>query len=521
MVSVASCNHTDEVKTETFTNPVIHADFSDPDVIRAGNDYYMVASSFNCVPGLPVLHSKDLVNWRIIGYALNRLQPFDYFRQVRHGEGVWAPCIRFHSGNYYIYYPDPDRGIFMVKAADPRGPWSEPVMVKRGRGLIDPSPLWDDDGRAYLVWAFTGSRAGVKSLLMVSRMQPDGASTYGDDILVFDGHDANPTVEGPKFYKFNGYYYIFAPAGGVPYGWQLVLRSENIFGPYEYKVILKQGKTAVNGPHQGAWVTTHTGEDWFIHFQDKGAYGRIVHLEPIRWVNSWPVAGSDEDGDGTGEPVTSFAMPGTAKEWSVTEMQTSDEFNDNSTGLQWQWPANPSLSWGFPSEALGCYRLNCIARPDSMTNLWHVPNLFLQKLPAERFTATAAVKINLRYDGEEAGMIVMGRDYQYISLRRSEGKLFLNTVRCIDADKGDAEQVAASEEINSGNIFFRIKVDKGAECTFSYSSDGSAFKEFGGSFTAREGAWIGAKIGFFALRDGFINDAGWIDLDWLRIEKTK
>jgi|GEM_PF-1550872 len=156
-----------------------------------------------------------------------------------------------------------------------------------------------------------------------------------------------------------------------------------------------------------------------------------------------------------------------------------------------------------------------------MTNLWHVPNLFLQKLPAERFTATAAVKINLRYDGEEAGMIVMGRDYQYISLRRSEGKLFLNTVRCIDADKGDAEQVAASEEINSGNIFFRIKVDKGAECTFSYSSDGSAFKEFGGSFTAREGAWIGAKIGFFALRDGFINDAGWIDLDWLRIEKTK
>ena len=334
MVSVASCNHTDEVKTGTFTNPVIHADFSDPDVIRAGNDYYMVASSFNCVPGLPVLHSKDLVNWRIIGYALNRLQPFDYFRQVRHGEGVWAPCIRFHGGSYYIYYPDPDRGIFMVKAADPRGPWSEPVMVKRGRGLIDPSPLWDADGRAYLVWAFAGSRAGVKSLLMVSRMQPDGASTYGDDILVFDGHDANPTVEGPKFYKFNGYYYIFAPAGGVPYGWQLVLRSENIFGPYEYKVILKQGKTAVNGPHQGAWVTTHTGEDWFIHFQDKGAYGRIVHLEPIRWVNSWPVAGSDDDGDGTGEPVTSFTMPGTAKEWPVTEMQTSDEFNDNSTGLQ-------------------------------------------------------------------------------------------------------------------------------------------------------------------------------------------
>lgn len=521
MVFVFSCDHTDKERAGTFTNPVIHADYSDPDVVRTGDDYYMVASSFNCVPGLPVLHSNDLVNWRLIGYALGRLQPREYFSQVRPGEGVWAPCIRFHGGSYYIYYPDPDRGIFMVKASDPRGPWSDPVRVKGGSGLIDPSPLWDDDGMAYLVWAFAGSRAGVKSVLMVSRMHPDGASTFGDDVMVFDGHDANPTVEGPKFYRHNGYYYIFAPAGGVTYGWQLVLRSKNIFGPYENKVVLSQGNTTVNGPHQGAWVTTHSGEDWFIHFQDKGAYGRIVHLQPMKWVNDWPVIGAANDGYSPGEPVASYAMPEAGQKWPDNQLQTSDEFNASSTGLQWQWPANPSVTWGYPSEALGCYRLNCVARTDSIVNMWLTSNLFLQKLPAERFSATAAVRCNLRYDGEEAGMIVMGKDYQYISLKRSEGKLWLNVVRCRNADKGAPEEITASEGINSGDIFFRITVDKGAECIFSYSTDGSRFKSAGEVFTAREGVWTGAKIGFFALRDGFINDAGYIDLDWFRIEKTE
>jgi beta-xylosidase len=520
-VFLVSCHSTGRRTPETYTNPILNADYSDPDVIRVGDDYYMVASSFNCVPALPILHSHDLVNWRLVGYALNRLQPYEHFRQVQHGGGIWAPCIRYHNGVYYIFYPDPDRGIFMVRAKDPEGHWSDPMMVKRGRGFIDPSPLWDDDGKAYLVWAFAGSRAGVKSVLMVSRMYPDGTALYGDDVMVFDGHDANPTVEGPKLYKRNGYYYIFAPAGGVTSGWQLVLRSDNIFGPYESKVVLKQGRTAVNGPHQGAWVTTHTGEDWFIHFRDKGAYGRIVHLQPMKWDNNWPVIGSDDDGDGTGEPVSSFSKPDTGREWPEVTLQTSDEFNENTTGLQWQWQANPSVTWGYPSEAYGYFRLNCIARPDSMTNLWYVPNLFLQKLPAEKFIATASVLCNLKCDGEETGMIVMGRDYQYISVKRSQDRLWLDIVRCKDADKGDSEEILESNEISTGKIFFRIKVNAGAKCTFSYSTDGSEFTQAGEVFTAREGVWIGAKIGFFALRDGFINDSGWIDLDWFRIEKTE
>ena len=511
------CNRNGQESASIYTNPVLHADYSDPDVVRSGDDYYMVASSFNCVPGLPVLHSRDMVSWELKGYALERLQPEEYYSSVRHGGGVWAPCIRIHNREFYIFYPDPDHGIFMVKASDPEGPWSEPVTVMRGKGLIDPSPLWDGDGKAYLVYAFAGSRAGVKSVLMVTRMSYDGTTAYGNPVMVFDGHDDNPTVEGPKFYKRNGWYYIFAPAGGVTKGWQLALRSKHVFGPYEARKVMHQGNTKINGPHQGAWVTTRTGEDWFFHFQDKGAYGRIVHLQPMKWVDDWPVIGSDEDGDGIGEPVTSFTMPGTGNTVQSYSLHWGGAFCGTTLPPQWQWHANPSLTWGYPSEAYGFYRLNCIARPDSMRNLWDMPNLLMRKMPAEQFTATATVRCTLRSDGEEAGMVVMGRDYQYISLSKTDGRLLLRIVRCIDADRGGTEEELFSREVESGELHFRLTVKAGALCRFSYSTDEKEFFDAGEPFTSRQGMWIGAKIGFFALRDGFTNDAGNIDLYWFRI----
>jgi len=521
MLLFTSCNSANRETSEKYTNPVLHADYSDPDIIRVDDSYYMVTSSFNCVPGLPVLRSEDLVSWQLIGHALNRLQPYDRFNKVQHGGGVWAPCMRYHNNEFYIFYPDPDQGIFMVKAKDPAGPWSEPVLIRKGRGMIDPSPLWDDDGNAWLVYAFAGTRAGVKSVLIVSRMNSEGTLVSDDGVMVFDGHDANPTVEGPKFYKRNGYYYIFAPAGGVTNGWQLVLRAKNIYGPYEEKVVMHQGQTAVNGPHQGAWVTTETGEDWFIHFQDKGAYGRILHLQPLRWLDDWPVIGSDEDGDGTGEPVTSFKKPGTARPRPPLSLQVDDEFNNGMMGLQWQWQANPLLTWGYPSEAYGCFRLNCIPKPDTSLNLWDVPNMFLQKLPAEKFITTASLKCNLKFEGEEAGMIIMGRDYQYISLKRSEEKLLLRIVRCREANHQGREEILFTGEVNTGEIFFRISVEPGAQCKFSYTTDGSIFTEAGETFTAKAGMWIGAKIGFFALRNGFINDSGYADIDWFRTDIQK
>jgi beta-xylosidase len=458
-----------------------------------------------------------LVNWNLIGYALPKLPPYGVFDKPQHGGGVWAPCIRVHNSEFYIYFPDPDYGIYMIKAKNPKGPWSEPILVKDGKGLIDPTPLWDTDGKAYLAYAYAGSRAGIKSIIVVCTMNPEGTKANQDEVMVLDGHKNQPTVEGPKFYKRNGYYYIFAPAGGVPAGWQLVLRSKNIYGPYEEKIVMDQGKTSTNGPHQGAWVQTQTGEDWFIHFQDKGAYGRIIHLQPMKWVNDWPVIGIDDDGNGKGNPVLTYKKPNVGKTYKVSTPPESDEFNIPKLGLQWQWHANPQVYWGFPT-ALGYFTMFCRAKPDNYLNLFDVPNLLLQKFPAEKFKATTKFTFNPNFDGEQFGLLVMGLDYSYIAVKQISGKLIIQQVSCKNADKKEKETETEPVDILSNTLYFRVEVNAGAVCKFSYSENGTDFKEIGNTFTAREGKWIGAKIGFLALRDGFINNAGYANIDWFRVE---
>jgi beta-xylosidase len=502
----------------TYRNPIIFADYSDPDVIRVGTNYYLVASSFNAAPGLPILHSKDLVSWTIIGHALPHQPPYDVFDRPQHGNGVWAPALRFHAGEFFLYYPEPDRGIYLVKAKNPAGPWSEPILVKAAKGWIDPCPFWDLDGKAYLVSAMAGSRSGVKSVLVLSRMAPDGTHLLDDGAIVFDGHDANPTVEGPKLYRRHGYYYIFAPAGGVESGWQLALRSRDIFGPYESRVVLAQGKTTINGPHQGAWIDTPAGQDWFIHFQDRGPFGRVVHLQPMRWVNDWPVMGIDPDGDGTGEPVESFRKPLTAPRQPRTGPADSDEFNTEELGLQWQWQANPGTNWAFPTGRLGFLRLINVSPSEGYRNLWDVPNLLLQKFPAQEFTATTKLSFTPRADGEKTGLAVIGVDYAYLAVERRPSGLQLVPVIVRNADQGTPETPSPGVRVTGNTFYLRVRVSPDAKCVFSYSLDGKNFAPIGESFTARPGKWIGAKVGIFALGTGAAGERGYADFDWFRVE---
>jgi beta-xylosidase len=501
----------------TYRNPILYADYSDPDVIRVGDDFYMTASSFDAVPGLPILHSRDLVKWELIGYALNRLPPSGVYDKPQHGKGVWAPAMRYHDGQFYIFYPDPDFGIYVIKSKHPEGSWSEPVLIKKAAGWIDPCPLWDDDGNAYLVSAMAASRSGIKSVLIVSRMAPDASGLLDDGVLVFDGHEDNPTVEGPKFYKRNGYYYIFAPAGGVTGGWQLVLRSKNIYGPYESKIVLAQGRTDVNGPHQGAWVDTQTGESWFLHFQDKGAYGRIVHLEPMKWTADWPIIGSDADGNGTGEPVATYKKPDVRERTPVATPPTSDEFNSGTIGLQWQWQGNPQSNWAFPSPSLGVLRLFAMGDQDSEANLWETPNLLLQKLFAPEFTATTKLTFNALNEDERAGLVVMGIDYAYIGVKRKEGMLVVLQAVCHKADEGSPETEFSSVRLKRNTVFLRAHVAPGAVITFSYSSDDDKYQPLGDAFQARAGKWIGAKIGLFTSGSGKRRERGYADFDWFRV----
>ena len=503
----------------TYKNPILHADYSDPDAVRVDDDFYMTASSFNAAPGLPILHSKDLVNWQLINYVFTKQKPLEVFDKPQHGGGVWAPSIRFHNGEFYIFYPDPDFGIYLTKTKNPAGIWSEPILIKAGKGWIDPCPLWDEDGNAYLVSAFAGSRAGIKTVLIVSKMHTDGTKLLDDGVLVFDGHANHPTVEGPKFHKRNGFYYIFAPAGGVPTGWQLVLRSKNVYGPYEEKIVLAQGSTNVNGPHQGAWVTTQTGEDWFLHFQDKGAYGRILHLEPMTWKNDFPVIGTDKDGDGSGEPVSSYKKPNVGGNFPVVTPPDSDEFDDAKLGLQWQWHANPQAIWAFPFPSKGFLRMNSVQTPENYKNLWDLPNLLLQKFPAEEFTATTKVNLTARFEDEKFGLVVMGLDYSYIAARWKNGKLYLSRATAKDADKGNAETETAPIELKNKEFYLRVKVSENAMCHFSFSADGRNFQTVGERFKAREGKWIGAKVGLFFTRPAKFNDAGTAVVDWFRFER--
>jgi beta-xylosidase len=507
----------------TYRNPILHADYSDPDAIRVGEDFYMVSSSFEDIPGLPILHSKDLVNWTIIGHALQRQQPVEHFSIPRHGEGVWAPSIRYHKGEFYIYYPDPDFGIYLTKAKNAKGPWSEPVLVEGGKGLIDPCPLWDDNGQVFLVHAYAGSRAGIKSIIVVKKMNAEGTKTLDQGVLVYDGHELDPTIEGPKLYKRNGYYYIFAPAGGVPTGWQLVLRSRSVYGPYERKVVMDQGRSPVNGPHQGAWVTTSTGEDWFLHFQDKDAYGRIVHLQPLKWINNWPVIGTDADGDGKGEPVLRYKKPNVGKHYTVQTPAESDEFNGQTLGLQWQWMANSKANWYFINPSTQALRLYSVPIPDSAHSLWDVPNVLLQKFPAEQFMATTKLsfKPNERIENEKAGLVVMGYSYNGLALKSKKDGIYLVQTLGRDAVKGNSESEQIISKLNSGTIYLRVKVTTGAKCLFGYSLDGKSFTYLNNVFVAEVGRWIGARLGLYCTRSGVINDAGWVDVDWFRVEASE
>jgi len=504
----------------TYRNPILHADYSDPDVVRVGDDYWMTSSSFNHVPGLPILHSCDLVNWTLVTHALPRLVPEEAFRTPQHGKGVWAPAIRFHDGRYWIYYPDPDFGIYVVTASDPRGPWSAPALVKAGKGFIDPCPLWDDDGRVWLVHAWAKSRAGINNLLTLQALSADGLRAMGEGKTIIDGGKlpGYTTLEGPKFYKRHGWYYIFAPAGGVTAGWQSVFRSRRIEGPYEDRIVMDQGETSINGPHQGAWVDTPAGVDWFLHFQDQGAYGRVVHLEPMSWHDDWPVIGEDPDGDGRGQPVLIHPKPEVGPALAAGPLAvpaTSDEFAAPALGVQWQWQANPDEAWYSLAAAPG--RLRLYAQPEPKPgNLYDAPFLLLQKFPAEEFTVTTKLALDAKAEGDCAGLIVFGYDYAWIGLKRAADGVHLVFATRHNAVQGAPEDVQVLTAVPAAAGDLRVTVRAGAKCRFEFiSADGEVTIPLrsAGDFTATVGRWVGAKVGVFAAGSAGAK----ADFAWFRV----
>lgn len=471
----------------SYRNPIIDADVPDPDAIRVGDRFYLVASSFHRAPGLPIFASDDLVNWERIGHAIEGNLPAAWFAQPRHGGGVWAPSLRHHDGLFFVVYPDPDQGVFVVTAQDPAGPWSEPHLLLPGLGIIDPCPLWDDDGRTYLVHGWARSRAGRKNIVTVLPVDARLRRPAGPAVDVIDG-DRIPgfgTLEGPKFYKRDGEYWIFAPAGGVATGWQTVFRSASPYGPYEHRITLEQGDTPVNGPHQGAWVDDGRGGDWFLHFQDRGVFGRVLHLQPMAWgEDGWPVMGQAVDG-GRAQPVLRHPSPFGTAQGSRT-LARSDRFADGRPGIHWQWEADAATSV-LPAAGPG---LLLRSSPDG-GNVRTLPRAVSQNLPGQPCTVVVDVSLETEGQGERAGIAVLGLDYVWAGVRRGTGGPEL--VVAVRERDDQSERVILASPLERPAA--RIGVDVTAEARVRFAIDGLIVDP---QFTAVEGQWVGASLTLFA-----------------------
>ena len=559
-----------------FRNPILFADYSDPDVIRAGDTYYMTASSFNYTPGLPILTSKDLLHWKLVNYALDvvgedpaRGCPHedsqavtDRFSLPRHSEGVWAPAIRYHNGEFFIFYGMPDEGCYMVKTTDPLGKWEKPVCIRPAKGFIDTCPFWDDDGKAYIIHAYAKSRIGFKSRLGIFELSEDGTRAVSEDEFIFDGEAPGIpglTTEGPKVMKRDGWYYILSPAGGVRFGWQLALRSRSIKGPYEWKMVMAQGGSVINGPHQGALVDTPAGDEWFLHFQDRGLYGRILHMQPVTWKDGWPVIGQDKGGDGCGEPVFTCEKPH-AGEDEPSYLEADDAFRGHRIGLMWQWLGNCRMDdRRVVSETDGPdgIRLHAVnLSGEEKPILWHSANVLTEKLVLPEFVCDIRMSPAGLCAGSRAGAAMMGGQYVCLYAERCDEGLFVVLSESEGGDADKKERVlfraalsgsenetpdmltfrlvfvreSAAEVDAHGGVHFREGAENAPDLFFAnadaekpvlrmfYSADGGTFSDSTCRFVPVDHTWVGAKIGIFALADRGSGN-GYADFESVRVTK--
>lgn len=490
----------------TYVNPVLFADYSDPDVIRVGDYFYLTASSFNQSPGLPVLRSTDLVNWEIISNAITQ-PPGDRFLQVQPGCGVWAPAIRYHDEKFWIFFPMPDEGIFVTTAEKPEGPWCKPWLLQKGKGLIDPCPLWEDDGSAWLIFAYAKSRCGIKNKLHIRPMSADGKRLTNNGKIVYDGTVDHPTLEGPKLHKIGKYYYISAPAGGVPYGWQVILRSKHIYGPYdESKIVLEQNGSCINGPHQGALVNDKDNKWWFIHFQEHQPYGRICHLQPVTWNDGWPNIGVTNIGSSSGKPVLFNEMPTGYTKKHIP--QTSDDFSNSKLGLQWAFQGAAGHNLYSLTERKNYLRL--YAGHEGKSDLFHAPHVLVQKTPARQFLVETEIDLKFKEDGLEAGLAVVGMSSFAIVVSRIDGKTLLRL-----RHDGD---IVMTKSLQYSPIVLVLSFGDGGNCQFGIKVDHN-ISWFGPVLQAKEGKWIGTRIALFCSAYGAYPVKGYADFSYFRFSK--
>jgi len=480
----------------TYTNPVIASDFPDPDVILVGDTYYMVNTTMFVFPGVTVLKSHDLVNW---GYCSNAVPRFDFGPCYnldgcsRYGHGQWATSIKYHNGKFYLLFLTLDEGGFICSAEKAEGPWE---INKLPRGFHDPGLFFDDDDRIYVAYGY-----GKISITELDK----NFTPISKDSLVFAG-DIRPGIEGSHVYKLNGYYYLYCTYGGGD-GFQVALRSKNIYGPYEEKIVIQDTTKGINfGIHQGALIQTQTGEWWTILFVDSGPFGRFPSLQPVTWIDDWPMVGVN------GKAVVTYKKPNVGKEYPIKDLPASDEFNETILGMQWGWNHNPDPAKWSLSESPGYLRLTT---GKVVSNLREARNTLTQR-PFANYDQTiptiavTKIEVNNMKDGDVAGLAVFQDPYAYIAVKQDNGsKQFIMV--------NDGETIA-SVSMNGKIVYLRtIASNSTRKATFEYSFDNKKFIQLGNELAMRFSLRIFTGNKFCLFNYSTKTTGGYVDFDWFRL----
>jgi beta-xylosidase len=470
----------------TFTNPVVFGDFPDPDVIRVGNVYYMSTTTMHNFPGATILKSYDLVNWEYCSNPLEKIETTSCYNLDgcnRYGHGQWASSLRYHKGTYYLHFNTLNEGSYLLTAASPEGPWTKRKLAS---SFYDAGLFFDDDDKIYIVYGI--NQLHIAQLDSNFNVINDQSISYG---TIESGID-NSGTEGSHLYKINGYYYIYSTTGGY-YATQVAYRSTSIFGPYDEKVVFNSNRI-----HQGALIETQTGEWWTMLFADKGAYGRLPNLQPVKWIDNWPIVGVN------GKDVTTYSKPNVGKSYPVTSLPTNDNFRNYKLSPQWEWNHNSDNSnWSLVKRP-GYLRLYTANVTDSLTKAKNTLTQRILGFPSNQNLSYATIKmqINNMSEGDVAGLCVFQDPYAFIGVKVTNGQ---KNIFILNSGT-KTQQIGAF--IADSVVYLRAVANYlKSQADFYYSTMQYNLDVF-----------VGNRFGIFNYAT--LATGGYVDVDWFSTEKN-
>jgi len=495
----------------SFANPILPADFSDLDAIRVGSSYYAISSTMQYSPGMTVLESRDLVNWRIVGGVVADLTAIDpalnWDRMDRAGRGIWAGAIRWHDGKFWVYFATPDQGIYMSTAPAAAGPWTPVQLVMPATGWDDTCPFWDDDGTMYLVTSHTAAEgpSATKYNIHLFRLTPDGRSIVaGSDRIIHQSRGS----EANKLYKWNGLYYHYYsevhPEGRVA----MIERAPSLDGPWQSHQLLHVHGAVDKEPNQGGIVQAQDGKWWFFTHQGRGDWeGRAAVLLPVTWIDGWPIVGRIGP-DGVGEMLWHGTKP--VAQQPLSTVTASDDFASPTLRPEWQWNYQPRAGLWSLTERKGFLRLHAFA-PLKPGDLKSVGNVLTQRaFRSSHNQFTVKLDVSGMVDGQEAGLSHFAKSFASIGVVQS------GSTRTVSVNDNGSR--TSGPELKQSTVWLRSSWGFDGASSFSYSLDGKSFVPLGAIYQLTWGSYRGDRAGLFTVND---KTAGWADFDSVRYEVAR